>query len=180
MALERLAALAGAAHGYLPRGGEILELTERRHKGESAIDAAARLLECFSPYRGLVPSNAWYSGSVAASVDEFARDRYKTVDGMAVVPTAPYAPRNAAEFTNGFLRIVDNVESAQRVVGVKLRIGIPPKGFYAVHGDGLLAGPRVNIEGDPPHLYTVDKKGRRTRGDRANVPNRSLWEDEDE
>lgn len=181
VALERLAALSGAAHGYLPRGGEILELTEPRRRGESGIDAAARLLERFRPYRDLVPSHAWYSGSVAASVPDSVRDNYKTVDGMASIPTAPYSPRNAAEFAAGFLRVVDNVDNARHVEGARLRIGIPPKGFYAVHGDGLLAGPRVIIEGDPPYLFTEsrDKKGRRLRkrGDRATTPNRGLWED---
>lgn len=142
MSLEALAKRLGADYGRIVGGGELLQFTEKKRRGEIAYDATARGL---LRLRGVsLPSGAHFSARVNLAPRDEDADNYKKIGGVSEVPTMPYA--NGVAFSEGILRLADNVEAKQRVLSVTFRIGIPPKGFLAVHGDGLLRGPRVELQ----------------------------------
>jgi hypothetical protein len=140
--LSDLAAELKADYGRIAGGGEILQWTEKRRRGDIAVDAVGRGLDKLLGRK--IPSGAFYSARVNLAPNPDDAANYKTIGGIHYVPTAPYT--NPVGYSDGLMRLADNVENKQEVLSITFRIGIPPKGFMAVHGDGLLRGPRVEIK----------------------------------
>lgn len=143
MALEALAARLGAEHGYIGGGGELLEYTVPKGPGMIGADAAGKALDRLVGVK--LPSGAFYSARVNLRPNPSDEANYKSLNGKSEIPTSPYV--NPAAFGSGLMRLADIVEAKQRVLSFTIRIGIPPRGFLAIHGDGLLAGPRVALVG---------------------------------
>lgn len=159
--LKGLAIALQAEYGELPGGGEIAEYLVKRLPGEIAIDAAGRALDRLKGVQ--LPEGAFYSARVNLAPHPDDEANYKSLNGFSEVPTAPY--KNPVSFGTGLMRLADNVENKQEVLSVAIRLAIPPRGFFAVHGDGLMAGPRmalyegeVYLEGPRGGARKVSKK----------------------
>lgn len=141
MALESLARQLSATHGYMAGRGELLEYTVPA--SGPPIRAAGKALDRLSGIS--LPPDAWLSARVNLAPHPDDAENYKTLNGMSEVPTNPY--KSPSAFADGLLLLTDNVSNKQRVLSITIRVAIPPRGFMAMHGDGLMAGPRVALEG---------------------------------
>lgn len=154
MALEAMARAMSAEHGYMVGKGEIVEFVVPVQSGEIPADAAARGLDRLN-LGGELPKGAWYSARVNLEPHRDDAENYKSLNGFSEVPTDPY--KNGVAFSESLLRLTDNVAAKQKVISVAFRVAIPPQGFFAMHGDGLLKGPRVALVAG--NVYQEGPKG---------------------
>lgn len=155
--------LAGSEYGTMPGNGEILEYTVKVGRDEP-VDAAAAALERLNAVN--IPPDAWLSARVNLAPHPDDEANYKSLNGMSMVPTDPY--KNPLHFADSLLRLTDNVANKQTVLSVTIRLAIAPRGFFAMHGAGLMGGPRtalsegsVYVEG--PRGGAIKQPSRRKR-----------------
>src|SRR5678815_4337494 len=111
MALEKLAKeLRAEEHGYMARGGELLEYTVHVAKGDIPVDAAAEALDRLTGHK--LPRGAFYSARVNLMPHPDDEQNYKTLSGYYEVPTDAY--RNGTAFASSLQRLTDNVAAKQK------------------------------------------------------------------